>query len=248
MRALAGQLLTGFGLLTRLPLGRLLPAPDEVEFAACVWSYPVVGGVVGALGGAVFWVAARLGLSPSLAAAWTLAAMLLLTGGLHEDGLADCADGFGGGRTIARKLEIMRDSRIGSFGALALMLSLAIRGLAIAAIAQPARVTLALIAACALGRAAILVPLLRLRPARTDGLAAALRAIPASAALGTIAVALIVAMLTLPARQAALALALTLATAVAMAQLARTQIGGHTGDVLGATEIVVECVLLSVAV
>ena len=129
-----------------------------------MWAFPVVGAVVGAIGGAVFWVCARLGMPPGVAAVWTLASMLLVTGALHEDGLADFADGLGGGRTRERKLEIMRDSRIGTFGGLALMLSLAARGTALATLAQPVRVVVALIVAAALGRGAIGVLLLTSAP------------------------------------------------------------------------------------
>ena len=75
-------------------------------------------------------------MAPALTAGWALAALVLLTGGFHEDGLADTADGFGGGRTRERKLEIMRDSRIGSYGALALVLSVGIRAAALATMAR----------------------------------------------------------------------------------------------------------------
>ena len=98
--------------------------------------------------------------------------MTLATGGLHEDGLADTADGFGGGRTPGRRLEIMRDSRIGSYGAMALLSAFAVRGVAIAAIAEPARVAAALVASGALGRGAILLVLRLAPPARADGLSA----------------------------------------------------------------------------
>ena len=103
-------------LLTRLPVGWLATSAEPARLADAVWAFPVVGAVVGAIGGAVFWVCARLGMPPAVAAVWTLASMLLVTGALHEDGLADTADGLGGGRTRERKLEIMRDSRIGTFG------------------------------------------------------------------------------------------------------------------------------------
>ena len=111
-------------LLTRLPMGWLTTSVGPGRLADAVWAFPVVGAVVGAIGGAVFWFCTRLGMPPGVAAVWTLVSMLLVTGALHEDGLADFADGLGGGRTRERKLAIMRDSRIGTFGGLALMLSL----------------------------------------------------------------------------------------------------------------------------
>src|ERR1019366_4569859 len=109
-------------LLTRLPVGWFSGTQAPAGIADAVWAFPIAGAVVGGIGGGVFWGCSALGLPPAVAAVWTLVATLLVTGALHEDGLADTADGFGGGRTREQKLEIMRDSRIGSFGALAVML------------------------------------------------------------------------------------------------------------------------------
>ena len=237
-----GQLAAAFGLLTRLPVGRFRAAGGGPDPASCVWAYPVAGAAVGALGGGVFWVGVRLGMAPLLAAGWALAALVLATGGLHEDGLADTADGFGGGATRERKLEILRDSRIGSFGAIALILSLGIRATAIAASATPVA---SMVAAGALGRAAMIGILLALKPARADGMAASLgRVAPTPAAIG-LALAMLVTVSLLSPPMAFRAMAVTLASLTAMAMLAKRQIGGYTGDVLGATDIVVECVVLS---
>jgi adenosylcobinamide-GDP ribazoletransferase len=225
-----------FMLLTRLPVARL--SRSEVPPAACVWAYPLVGAVVGGIGAAVFAVAG-LGLPPVTAAILAVAATILASGGLHEDGLADTADGFGGGRTAARKLEIMRDSRIGSFGALALMLSLALRITAVASLARPGPAALALIMAGAFGRGAMLLPLWRLRPARPDGLGAAL-AMTSPRRLG-IGLA-ITAAFALP---APIVLVAALVAGPVMTTLARRHIGGYTGDVLGATEQLAECAVLA---
>ncbi|MDZ7905514.1 MAG: adenosylcobinamide-GDP ribazoletransferase [Cypionkella sp.] len=126
-------------LLTRLPAGHLAQAGDPPPLARAVWAYPIVGALVGAMGAGVLVGAATLGLAPSIAATLALAVCILATGGLHEDGLADVADGFGGGQDRARKLEIMRDSRIGSYGTLALILSLALRVQILAAFAGTAQ-------------------------------------------------------------------------------------------------------------
>ena len=113
-----------FMLLTRLPMGQMAEAPP---LAASVWAYSVVGAMVGALAGLVFSFAAWAGLPPVTAGLLAIGAGVLLTGAMHEDGLADLADGFGGGHTRERKLEIMRDSRIGSYGVVALVLALGLR-------------------------------------------------------------------------------------------------------------------------
>ncbi len=237
------DLVAAFMLLTRLPVGRFGSASSDL--ARTVWAYPVVGSAVGLFGGFVYWMLHRFGVPGWLAASWTFAALLTATGAFHEDGLADTADGFGGGRTRERKLDIMRDSRIGSFGAAALFLSLLIRVGALAALDRPLAVLIALVLAAMAGRAGMIVPLLILRPARTDGMASGMGYVPQwSAVLGFGLVGLAL-MFLLPVTGAILVAIAALGASVAVALLARAQIGGHTGDVLGAAEVVVECVTLT---
>ncbi len=243
---LRAELAAAFMLLTRLPVG-WLDGDDGVppDQARCIWAYPVVGAAVGAIGALAYLLCSRIGMPPALAAVWTLAALLLATGALHEDGLADMADGFGGGSSPERKLEIMRDSRIGSYGALALLLSVAMRAVSIAALVQPSRVAPALVAAGALARGGTGILLLALPPARPDGLAASLRERrPARAALGP-ALAAAVAVVLLPLGLALDAVAASGFAALALAAVARRQVGGYTGDVLGACAVAVECVVLT---
>ncbi len=238
--------MAAFTLLTRLPVGRF-PRPGRApDLARCVWAFPIVGLVVSLISGLSFWLAHALGAPPPLAAAWTLAAMLLLTGGFHEDGLADTADGFGGGATVARKLDIMRDSRIGTFGALALLLSCLIRITAMAAIGQPAMVVIALVLAGMAGRSAMVLLLLLLPPARQEGMGASVGRPPAASATPALTIACLAPFAFLPAGPSIIIVALGAGTALAIARLARSQINGYTGDVLGAAEVVVECVVLTV--
>ncbi|HWL79807.1 MAG TPA: adenosylcobinamide-GDP ribazoletransferase [Roseomonas sp.] len=245
LRSRLAELAAAFGLLTRLPLG-ILPQPaDAAGYARAAWAWPLAGAVVGAFGGGTQALLTAAGLPPGLAAPWALAAMLLASGALHEDGLADTADGFGGGRDRDRKLEIMRDSRIGSFGALALVLSLALRGGALAGLAYPLA---AMAAAGALSRAAMLLPLLALPPARHNGLSARLGRPPGKAALMGAIIATALAGLLLPPGAAIPAVVAALGGAAALTALARAQIGGQTGDVLGASAVLAECAVLSVLV
>ncbi|MCQ4158822.1 adenosylcobinamide-GDP ribazoletransferase [Roseomonas sp. GC11] len=238
LRARLEEIAAAFGLLTRLPLGAL-PFPAEAAgHARAAWAYPLAGAALGAIGGGVQAGLVAAGVAPGLAAPWAIAALLLASGALHEDGLADTADGLGGGRDRARKLAIMRDSRIGSFGALALVLALATRGLALAGAEHP----VALMAgAGALGRVALLLPLGLLPPARTDGLAAGLGRPPKGALLAGGVLGLALGGLLLP----PLALAAALAVGGAMAWIARRQLGGQTGDILGATALIAECASLT---
>jgi adenosylcobinamide-GDP ribazoletransferase len=228
-------------ILTRIPVASAA-LPTDATLARALWAYPVAGAVVGAISGAVYFAAARLHLP---AAALALAASVLVTGALHEDGLADFCDGLGGGKDRAQKLAIMRDSRIGAYGAVALVLVFLVRWSALAAIADPLRVLLTWIAAGALSRGAIAVPL-ALSPAREDGLGAqaAFPPVRSSAVAALIAIGLSLALLhwaAVPMISAAVigALAVTL--------LARHYLGGQTGDVLGAAALIAETSALAAA-
>jgi adenosylcobinamide-GDP ribazoletransferase len=226
------------GFLTRLPVRAQRPW-GAVELAASVPWFPIIGALIGLAGAIAYGLSASLGLPPWPAAVVALGATIWATGALHEDGLADVADGFGGGRTRADKLAIMRDPRIGSYGALALALALLARAGAIAALAEPLAVAAALVAAGAGSRAALPTVMAALPQARLDGLAASagpphpLRV--AAALLIAALIALVVLGGTAPAALVAGALG-----ALAVALLARRQIGGQTGDVLGATRQLTE--------
>jgi len=236
------DLATALSTLTRLPTAWLWPTNPVINAPRAIWAYPIAGALIGAIAAACFAVLHKAGCSTAIAAFWTLAAMLLTTGALHEDGLADTADGFGGGRTRERKLEIMRDSRIGSYGACALVLSLALRGIAIAELDGNVA---ALIAACALSRASAGLLLALLPPARPEGLSAAVAAPPRIAVVVSLAIGIGFTLAFLPITKALAAITLALLTAAAMARLSRRHIGGHTGDVLGATIVIAECAILT---
>jgi adenosylcobinamide-GDP ribazoletransferase len=209
--------------------------------------FPLVGVVVGGIAAAVYALAHLL-VPASIAAPLALLAAVLVTGGLHEDGLADTADGFGGGADRDAKLAIMRDPRIGAFGAVALILVLALRGTALAALDHPLLVAGALIAAHALARAAMPFAMRILAPARPDGLGAEAGR-PGAVQTGIAAtLAVIVVGLVLPVGAALAAVAGALIGALLMTLAARGQIGGYTGDVLGAIEQVAETAALIGAV
>ena len=160
------DLTAAFMLLTRLPLRGRATQPA----ARAAWAWPLVGLVVGGAGAVALAAALGLGAAPGLAAALALAVQVAATGALHEDGLADVADGFWGGRDRDRRLAIMRDSRLGSYGAIALILALLARwSLILAAATQPP----ALIAAAMASRAAMPALMRALPHARADGVSRA---------------------------------------------------------------------------
>lgn len=228
--------------LTRLPVRPDRPWEGK-DLAVSVAMFPLVGLLVGVLGALAYAAATALGLPPLLAALLAIAALACATGALHEDGLADIADGLGGA-TRARRLEIMRDPRVGSFGVVALVLTLLARAGALAALAGPAEVAAALVGAAALSRALLPPAMLALPQARADGLAArAGRPHPARVAAGA-AIALLIALLLLPVGVAAIASAAAALAGAMVALLALRRVGGITGDVLGAIQQLAEIAFL----
>lgn len=224
--------------LTRIPV---TPAFGPHTLRDATRFMPLVGLGVGAAAAAVF-AAARTGLPPLPAALLAVAATLLLTGALHEDGLADCCDGLGGGRTRTDALRIMRDSRIGVFGALGLVIAVGTKATCIAALQQP---TYALLAAAAASRFwAVLSPAL-LPYARDSGMAAGVAA-PGTRNL-VIAAMFGLAPLLLLGPRAVAALLLPGLVALAFGAYARHRLGGYTGDVLGATQQLTELAVLLAA-
>lgn len=228
--------------LTRIPIH--LAAP--VEQARVIPWFGVVGALIGA---AVGGVAAGLGelIPQSVAAAVAVAVGLLITGAFHEDGLADVADAFGGGWTVERRLEILKDSRHGTYGVAALSTSIVVRVAAAATIVSPAAVFASFVAAHALGRAAAAAAAMSAPAATESGLGVsatrALRRLPTAAgvAAGVVLAGLACGWWIGP----FLGVAAVGTTAVVL--LAVGKIGGLVGDVLGAVEQVVECLVLVVA-
>lgn len=238
---------------SRLPMPQVAlhgeRAPGE-GLVQAVWLLPAAAVLIGAPAALLMGLGHALGLSPLAAAVVGAGALTLLTGALHEDGLADCADGFWGGHNRVRRLEIMRDSRIGAYGVIALVLALALKIALLADLVATLGLGAALVfvAGAVAGRTVALYPWVGLPAARTDGVARALgRPTPATfrvAALLGVAVTLALSALLSPLGWlfgvAAAALAAT-----GMARLADAKVGGHTGDVIGATVIVSELAYLA---
>lgn len=242
----AGEVSTSILFLTRLPLHRTPPI-GGTAVTQSVWAFPLAGVVVGLIGALVYALAHALALPPWPTAALAVAATLAATGCLHEDGLADTTDGFGGGDTTDRKLEIMSDSSIGTYGVCALALSLLLRTGALASLAEPGAVAAALIAAHSAARATMPVMMFFVAPARRDGLSfAAGQPSAVRVAVATVLAVFILAISLGPASMIVSVLALAIVIVV-MAGLSVGQIGGQTGDVIGAVEQVSEIVILLVA-
>ncbi len=231
------DILSAFGLLTRLPLPPYTPVG-----AGAAWAWPLVGVVVATLAALAGW--AGHGLGPGIAAGVVLAVQALLTGAMHEDGLADTADGLWGGWTKQRRLEIMRDSHIGSYGVLALLLVTLMRWSALTALIAGGHWG-AVIAAGALSRAPMAVLMALMPNARDDGLSQAVGRPAFGTALAASVLALGLATLAVgPVATLAAALLAALSCA-ALALLAKARIGGQTGDILGASQQLAEVAVLA---
>lgn len=239
--------------LTRLPLGKgsaqgTETAPSQADLARSLRAYPLVGLGLGLLGALVYALAAWLGLPPWPAAFLALGALLLASGALHEDGLADVADSLGARGGVEARLAVLRDSRIGSFGVLALLLALGLKASVLAALADPWSVAVALLASQAASRGFLPLALHWGAPARSDGLAAAIGRPPAAVALTALAIAGLLLLLLLGFGPAFLAVLLLVAGVAGGLRLAATLYGGYTGDVLGALQQAAEILILLICV
>ena len=233
-------------LSTILPVGPSAQI-DDGEVARASWAFPVAGLVVGLAGAVAYWVARKMGLPSDPAAALALAATVLVTGALHEDGLADTADGFGGGKSREQKLEIMRDSRIGAYGACALILSMIVRWSALATIAEPVSVAAALLVAHVAARATLPVLMWLVPPARSDGLSAGAGQPPWQSALVAAGLAFLYLAFDLGPGKAVIGLCLLSLCVGLWSWLATREVGGQTGDILGALEQTSEIAILLLA-
>jgi len=237
--------LAAFALLTRLPMP-IAPERVAARAAKVAWAWPLVGLVVGALSGLVGWGASVAGVPGPVVAGLIIACSVILTGAMHEDGLADAADGLWGGWDKARRLEIMRDSRIGTYGVVALILSLGLRwsvlGLVIARF-PGGELVLVLAGLGALSRAPMAVLMAAMPHARDDGMAVMVGRVGGIQAVlaSVIAAVAVVVLIGVVGLQAAGSVVLV---TLASAAIAQRKIGGHTGDILGAVQQLAEIAAL----
>lgn len=238
------DLLTALALLTRLPLPFLsFSANDPRPAAHAAWAYPLVGVIVSVIAAIAGFCAIAIGLPVPVAALFVVLASIFTTGAMHEDGLADCADGFWGGWTRERRLEIMKDSQIGTYGMIALLLGLGLRGLAISALLASGLLLPAILASAVISRAAMVGVMYALPPARTSGLSRQTGTPP----LGSVAIAGAIGLIAMLFIVPAPLLMLVLAVAIVMGgcvTIAKRKIGGQTGDVLGGTQQIIEITVL----
>lgn len=228
--------------LTRLPL----PDAGIGDLARAMRAFPLVGLGLG-LGAAAIAGAAGSVLPPLPAALLAVLALVLATGALHEDGLADLADGLGARGDREKRLEVMRDSRTGAFGVLALIFTVGLRASALAAIPLGWGQCAALVAACALSRALIPAAMQVMGPARPDGLGAGAGCPDATIAATAAGLGLLACLIGLGLPGTLAALLAALAAGGSVIWIARRTLGGYTGDVLGAVQQATEIAVLLAA-
>jgi adenosylcobinamide-GDP ribazoletransferase len=237
LRRAGGGLIGAISFLTIVPIPAVASRQDQFDLNDTLPWFPLVGAAIGAFAGALR-VACQplLGRGPSTAIA--MVGLVVISGALHQDALADTADGLGVRGDRARRLAAMRDSATGAFGVLALI-GWALLLFSTLESLTATQVLHALIAACAAGRLAALLHAAGAPPARHDGLGGGLRITPPALAIGAgIALILIVAA-TGAARGAVSAGVCSLVSATS-AVLARRTIGGSTGDTIGAAAALTE--------
>ena len=235
--------------LTRLPIP-FARTVDPVPLFVAMRSFALAGALLGAANGAVLVGLGLLQLPGLISAALALGFGLLITGALHEDGLADTADGLFGGHTREHRLEIMRDSRIGTYGASALILAYLVKASAYQALLgqQPSQVVLILAASGAFSRAMVVDMMWATRPARSDGLSQMAGRPSRNAGLFAVVTGAgfaIWAGWAIDPIVGVVAMAVALTITGLMRRLAMRLLGGQTGDICGAVQVLAECGMLA---
>jgi adenosylcobinamide-GDP ribazoletransferase len=236
------------GFLTRLPVFST-EFSGKTTLAQASWAFSLVGLAVGLFGVILLWLLQWLGAPDSVAVLLALAGVMVVTGGLHEDGLADTADGFGAMADQDRKLEIMHDSRIGSFGVLALIISVGVRWASMVALIDVSFSALVygFLAATSLSRG-VLPCIMRNAPqARRDGLSVDAGIPESQPATVALFVGLVVLIIAIGFWNSVLTVILGAIVLIAFLWMAKKQIGGQTGDVLGASQQITEAMILIAA-
>ena len=238
------DILAAFTILTRWPI------PIDHDWVAergarCIWAFPVVGAILGLAAGLTAHSLSWLGVPPGMTIVAAMAVLVVSTGAVHEDGLADSADGLGPVADQEKRFEIMRDSRIGAFGATALILAFLARWNGYICL-EGWVLTGAFVATATLSRAMIVVAMFTLPPAKSDGLSASLGQPIPNTTLLAIGLAVMIAFFVLG-WSAVLVASAAVFGAIPVLLLANHRLGGQTGDILGAVQICSEIAALAIA-
>ena len=231
--------------LTRLPF-RIASPVKVSDLGSAVHMFPVIGLIAGSLGAAAFWIAAQIGLNSIASGGIGLAAVIWITGALHEDGLADFFDGIGAWDRD-RRLQIMRDSSIGAFGVLALIFAIVVKVSILADLHTNGVAFSALIAAVAISRGMMPLLMYFMKPARADGLGSEAGRPSGEAAGMAVIISGLISVIIFDGWLSILILFSAAIAVIGLGLLAQRRLGGYTGDVLGAAQQFAEIAVLVVA-
>lgn len=228
---------------TRFPLpSPLVRRHDDNSSLADAAAFFPIAGVIIAIFPALIWLVANSFLPSVLAAGLAILSGLIITGALHEDGLADCADAFGGTHDSDRTLEIMRDSRIGTYGGLALLMSVGLRWLALSTLSPTAGIS-ALLIAHAASRSSMTLAMQFSRYVRKEGLGSTAEGMTNESFMAAIGIALVLAIV-FGGTSGLIAVLIGFVFAYLFLEYLRKRIGGYTGDGLGAMQQTSEITIL----
>ena len=250
--SLIGDTIRSLGFLSRLPLPQSWFGTGDDSLRHNARAFPLAGAVLGLLAGIVLYVAYGMNLPPLTCALLAVGALAAMTGALHEDGLGDTADGFFGASSADRRLDIMKDSRIGTFAALALIVFVGVKASLLMAVIERAGAgyaMLALIGCEAASRAGMLAFWHALPSARPGGLSDSVGQPQWETVVCSSVIGLAVLVFTLIPSGGFLALinALILVTVLlfGFTRLCMAKIGGQTGDTLGAAQQIASVAVLA---
>ncbi|HEU0070918.1 MAG TPA: adenosylcobinamide-GDP ribazoletransferase [Alphaproteobacteria bacterium] len=244
------DLIVALSFMTILPVRPKLPEGQDARAALRFGAraFPLAGLVVGAVGALTYAICSALKLPPEAAAFICIGAMIFFTGALHEDGLADLVDGAGSHKSVETRLQIMRDSRIGTFGTLALIIVVGIKTGSITALGWSDHVATMLLGSAAASRAYLPALMRYMAPARHDGLAVQAGRPEENQVVLALLLGAALSLLFLGPAAGLIAFAFGAGTAAFIGWFAKRRIGGLTGDVLGAAQQMSEAAIMLVVV
>lgn len=229
--------------LTRLPIQPGFTFDMTAIKTACRL-FALIGLIVGGVAGTVYILAAYIGLPLIVSAILAVAAQIIVTGALHEDAVGDVADGFGGGADREKKLTIMRDSRVGTYAVAALIIVIGLKVAVLGSMPDPLFGFAFLVVAAAVSRGLMTWALYLMPAAREDGLGHGAGRPDMMAPLISTVLCILIAIFILGPQLGAIALMAGIIGASLMGMIAKRQIGGQTGDVLGAIQQISEVSIL----
>ncbi|MCR9214495.1 MAG: adenosylcobinamide-GDP ribazoletransferase [Proteobacteria bacterium] len=233
------EFLVALVFLTRLPMQLNFSFDISALKSACR-AFPLIGLIVGGLSGTVFLLSVIAGFPEVIAALLAIGAQILITGALHEDAIGDIADGFGGGTNREKKLEIMKDSRVGTYAVVILVLIVLLKAASLTSFPDPVTVFSVLVVCAATSRGMMGWGLFLMQPAREDGLGKQSGKPELITVLWLTILSVVIAVLVLGPYVGAVALLAGMVGAAITGLVAQRQVGGQTGDVLGGIQQVSE--------